>query len=175
MGKLWFTNFDDTPVREFGIEFFQKVYNIKLISNQEKYGIDLLYGDEFNNIIRELGGVELEHGKWSGNYWESETYSTLSNLGFKTLNVPIRKEKYWLNEVKGQPNPYATKNIFFRSNKDFTQVIIIRPETFRDPNKVYKTKFQPNNSKELEEWLCFKEEDVETYNLVDGKWILNKK
>lgn len=166
MGKLWKTDFNDTAVREFVIKFFKEHFNISLISNPVEKKIDLLFE---NNI----DGVEVEHGKWKGDFWENNSYSMLSGLGFKTLNVPIRKEKYWLDIVKGKVNESATKNIFVRTNKDFTQVIIIRPETFRSPEKVYRSKFKPNNSKEIEDWLSFKKDDVETYNLIENKWVID--
>jgi hypothetical protein len=35
------------------------------------------------------------------------------------------------------------------------------------------TTFQPNNSDEIEEWLSFRREDVETYNLNEGVWTLD--
>lgn len=166
MGKLWKTDYDDTAVREFVIKFFKEYFNISLISNPVEKKIDLLFE---NNI----DGVEVEHGKWNGDFWENKTYSLLSGLGFKTLNVPIRKEKYWLDVVKGKINESATKNIFVRTNKDFTQVIVIRPETFRNPEKVYRSKFQPNNSREMEDWLSFKKDDVETYNFIENNWVLD--
>jgi hypothetical protein len=72
--------------------------------------------------------------------------------------------------VKDKPNPSHSKNIFVRSNKDFTQFIVVRPETVKDPDKLLKTRFQPNNSKEMEDWLSFRRENVETYNLIEGKF-----
>jgi len=166
MGKLWKTDYDDTAVREFVIKFFKEYFNVSLISNPVEKKIDLLFE---NNI----DGVEVEHGKWNGDFWENNTYSLLSGLGFKTLNVPIRKEKYWLDVVKGKINESATKNIFVRTNKDFSQVIVIRPETFRNSEKVYRSKFQPNNSREMEDWLSFKKDDVETYNFIENNWVLD--
>jgi hypothetical protein len=61
-----------------------------------------------------------------------------------------------------------------RTNKDFSQIIVIRPETIKNPKKLIRTKFQPKNSNEVEKWLSFRREDVETYNLVKGKYILDK-
>jgi hypothetical protein len=52
-------------------------------------------------------------------------------------------------------------------------MILIRPETIRDPEKAVITTFQPNNSDEVEEWLSFRREDVETYNLNEGVWTLD--
>jgi hypothetical protein len=169
VSKLWNVNFDDTLVRNFLIKFFKETFDMNLYSNPKIRKIDLLSNDD------QYLGVEGEHGKFVGNFWENDYYSTISNLGFKTLNVPIRKDKYWLDVVKDKPNLSATKNIFARTNKDFTQVLIIEPETFRNKNKVFKSKFQPNNSKEIEEWLCFKKEDVKTYNLIEGKFVLQPK
>ncbi|MDI3349604.1 hypothetical protein DCBHLPFO_00728 [Mycoplasmopsis arginini] len=61
-----------------------------------------------------------------------------------------------------------------RTNKDFTQVIVIRPETIKNPKKLVRTQFQPKNSDEVENWLSFRYEDVETYNLVDGRYLLEQ-
>jgi hypothetical protein len=164
MGKLWNSNFDDTLVRNEVIKFAKDVLGLKLISNEAIYKIDLLSIDD-----PELG-VEVEHGKWNGNFWENDSYCRISNLEFSTLNMPIRKHKYWLEIVKDKPNPSHSKNIFVRSNKDFTQFIVVRPETVKDPDKLLKTRFQPNNSKEVEDWLSFRRENVETYNLIEGKF-----
>ena len=67
----------------------------------------------------------------------------------------------------------SKNNIFVRSNRDFTQMIVIRPETVRDPNKLNRTTFQPNNSDQVEDWMSFRREDVETYNLINGTWTLD--
>ena len=64
------------------------------------------------------------------------------------------------------------KNIFVRTNKNFTQIIVIRPEVITDDTKVYRTRFQANNCNEIEDWLSFKKENVETYNLINGKYEL---
>ena len=83
-------------------------------------------------------------------------------------------EKYWLDEYvyynKLRSNPSSTKNIFVRSNADFTQFLVIRPETVRNPKKLVRSKFKPSNSNEVEEWLSFKKNDVETYNVKNGKY-----
>jgi hypothetical protein len=48
--------------------------------------------------------------------------------------------------------------------------LIIRPETVRNSKKLVRTKFKPSNSNEVEEWLSFRESDVETYNVKNGKY-----
>jgi hypothetical protein len=53
-------------------------------------------------------------------------------------------------------------------------MVVIRPETIRDTKKLVVSKFQPNNSDEVEEWMSFKREDVETYNLIDNVWVIEK-
>jgi hypothetical protein len=53
-------------------------------------------------------------------------------------------------------------------------MIVIRPEVVRDPNKLNRTSFQPNNSDQVEDWMSFRREDVETYNLINGTWSLDK-
>jgi hypothetical protein len=81
--------------------------------------------------------------------------------------------EYYTRYNKERHNPSFDKNIFVRSNKDFTQMIVIRPETIRDGNKLIRSKFIPNNSNEMEEWLSFRKEHVETYNLINGTWVID--
>jgi hypothetical protein len=173
MAKLRGASFDDTPVRNAVIEFYKKKFKINLKSNDELYKIDLLGIDD------PLLGVEAEHGKWKGNFWEVDSYSLdLTGLNFRTINIPIRKEKYWkdVNLYYGKEivNPSCLKNVFVRSNKDFTQFIVIRPETIRDSKKLIRTSFQPNNSNEIEDWISFRNEHVETYDLLDGEYVLQQ-
>jgi hypothetical protein len=173
MAKLRGTSFDDTLVRNSSIEFFKKRFNIKLKSNDELYKIDLLGIDD------SLLGVEVEHGKWNGNFWDVDSYSLdLTGLNYRTINIPSRKEKYWkdnnLHFKKDVVNPSSKKNIFVRTNKDFTQFIVIRPETVRDSKKLIRTSFQPNNSNEVEDWLSFRNEHVETYDLLNGEYVKQK-
>lgn len=161
--------FNDTLVRNAVIDFFKRKFKIDLIHNPINNKIDLVCVND-----DELG-VEVEHGKWVGNFWNNENYSYISEQKFQTINIPARKEKYWLNEYtsynKIRQNPSAEKNIFVRSNADFSQFIVIRPETVRDNKKLVRTKFKPNNTNEVEDWLSFRKEHVETYNLRNGKFI----
>lgn len=173
MAKLRGTSFDDTLVRNASIEFFKKRFNTKLKSNDELYKIDLLGIDD------SLLGVEVEHGKWNGNFWDVDSYSLdLTGLNYRTINIPSRKEKYWKDNnlyfKKDVVNPSSKKNIFVRTNKYFTQFIVIRPETVRDSKKLIRTSFQPNNSNEVEDWLSFRNEHVETYDLLNGEYVKQK-
>lgn len=167
------TSFNDGPVRQAVIEFFSKKFKLLLNETPHEMRVIDLTGNTETHI-----GVEVEGGGWSGGFWENEKYSLISGLPYKTINIPIRKEKYWLDEYyfygKLKTNSSSKDNIFVRANKDFTQMIVIRPETIRNPKKLIRTKFQPNNSDELEDWLSFKREDVETYNLIEGEWTLDK-
>jgi hypothetical protein len=173
MAKLKGTSFDDTLVRNAVIEFFKKRVNLKLKSNEVEKKIDLLSVDD------PLLGVEVEHGKWNGNFWDVDSYSLeLTGLNYRTINIPARKEKYWkdVNLYYGKEvvNPSSKKNIFVRTNKDFTQFIVIRPETIKDSKKLIRTSFQPNNSNEVEDWLSFRNENVETYDLLNGEYVLQQ-
>jgi len=168
--KLKGTNSDDTKVRNKIIEFAKEQWGIKLMHNPKQRKIDLLRVDDIEF------GVEVEHGHWKGNLWKTPSYCLLSNLGFPTINIPIRKEKYWKEYImwyrKVKYNPSWLKNIFVRTNDDFTQIIVIKPSTITDITKLHRSRFIPNNNDEEEDWLSFKEEDVETYNLINGKYIL---
>jgi hypothetical protein len=172
MANLRGTSYDDTIVRNFIINFCLEQWGLKLKSNDELYKIDLLGVDD------SLLGVEVEHGKWKNNFWEDDNYSLISGQNFRTVNIPARKEKYWLESFENRKkiinNLSHEKNIFMRTNKDFTQVIVIRSETIKNPKKCLRTKFQPKNSDEVENWLSFRYEDIETYNLIDGKFVLEQ-
>lgn len=166
-------NYNDEPVRTAVRSFFDVNFNIILNETPQELKVIDLTGTTETYI-----GVEVERGGWSGSFWENKTYSLISGLGFQTINIPIRKEKYWLDEYyyygKLKINPNSKNNIFVRSNKDFSQMIVIRPETIRDEEKVLRTQFKPNNSDELENWLSFRKEHVETYNLIENIWTLEK-
>jgi hypothetical protein len=167
------TSFNDGPVRRAVIEFFNNQFDILLNETPHEMRVIDLTGATQTEL-----GVEVEGGGWTGCFWSNEKYCLISNLGYPTVNIPIRKEKYWLEEYvfynKKKENPSFDKNIFVRSNKDFTQMIMIKPETIRNPKKVIKSKFKPNNSDEVEDWLSFRRNDVDTYNLIDGVWLLDK-
>lgn len=172
MPHLKNTSFDDSLVRKAVIYFCKTQFNLELKqTSPKKRLIDLVCKSDKSY------GVEVEHGKWKNNFWENDTYSLISGQEFRTINIPARKEKYWqeyyIRYGKERHNPSFAKNLFVRTNVDFTQFIVIRPETIRDSSKLIRTSFQPNNSNEIENWLSFKREHVETYNLVEGKYILD--
>ena len=136
--------FNYTLIRNEVIKFFKQRFRINLKHNDVHNKIDLV---GMNDPIL---GVEVEHVKWVGNFWENDNYSLISEQSFRTANITIRKEKYWLDEYvyynKLRSNPSSTKNIFVRSNADFTQFLVIRPETVRNPKKLVRSKFKPSNS-----------------------------
>ncbi len=167
------TNFNDGPVRTAVREFFEIKFKTLLDETPPEMRVIDLTGKTQTFL-----GVEVERGGWSGDFWSNKKYSMISDLGFKTINIPLRKEKYWKDEYlyykKLKTNPSSKNNIFVRSNKNFTQMIVIRPETIRNTKKLIRSKFKPNNSDEVEEWLSFRREDVETYNLINNIWTLEK-
>ncbi len=170
--RLKNANYDDTAVRKKIIKFSKEYMGLKLKQNPKQRKIDLL-GVKDPDL-----GVEVEHGHWKGDFWETPTYCDLPDLGFSTINIPIRKEKYWQEYItwygKLKHNVSWKKNIFARTNDDFSQIIVIRPEVITDPDKLHRTRFQPNNNDEEEDWMSFKREDVETYNLINEKYILEE-
>lgn len=160
-------DYDDNASRGFIKNIFKDKFGMNLKDGNFKK-IDLVC--EENELI----GVEVEHGHWEGDFWSNDQYSLLSKLEFRTVNIPIRKQPYWEDIVGDKQNLSATLNIFVRTNNDFTQFILIRPETIRNPEKMIKTRFLANNNDVEEDWLSFRKEDVETYNIVNGKFILEK-
>lgn len=164
--------YNDTLIRNAVIKFFKQRFKINLRENDLHNKIDLV------GISDPTLGVEVEHGKWDGNFWENDVYSFISEQKFRTINIPARKEKYWKDEFiyynKLKQNESASKNVFVRSNIDFSQFVVIRPETVRNPKKLVRTKFKPSNSNEIEDWLSFRREDVETYDLKNGRYYKQK-
>ena len=173
MPNLRGTSFNDGPVRNAVREFFESKFDTLLNETPPDMRVIDLTGKTETFL-----GVEVERGGWSGDFWSNEKYSLISGLKFKTINIPIRKEKYWLKEYyfygKLKTNLFYNSNIFVRSNKNFTQMIVIRPETIRNKKKSIRTKFKPNNSDEVENWLSFRRKDVETYNLINNVWTIEK-
>ena len=145
---------------------------LKLKENPKQRKIDLL------SVKDSELGVEVENGHWKGDLWETPSYCNLSGLDFPTINIPIRKEKYWKEKImwfgKIKENTSWKKNIFVRTNDDFSQILVIRPEVITDSEKLHRTTFQANNCDEPEDWMSFKKEDVETYNLINEKYILDE-
>lgn len=163
-------SYDDTEVRNKVIEFGKEILGLRLKHHPKQRKIDLIGIDD-----PELG-VEVEKGGWIGDFWFTPSYCCISGLEFPTVNIPIRKEKFWKEYNmwfgKLKYNASWKKNIFVRTNKKYTQIIVIRPEVITNESKVYRTTFQANNCDEIEDWLSFKKEDVETYNLINGKYEL---
>lgn len=165
------TSYNDQRVRKFVIKFLKLVFNCDFKDNYHQFGVDLINKHGYHITIR----VEVERGLWSGNLWEEYYYSFKSGLGFRTVNIPCRKLYMWYDLVDGKWVPNDNGHFFIRTNSDFTQVIIINAETIKDSEKVIFTKFKASNNNEIEYWMSFREENVFTYNLINGKWILQKK
>lgn len=163
-------NYKDEEVKNFCIKMFKEYFNLEFKLNdrskwEAKYGIDLIHTTIPNF------GAELEQGGWSGNFWETKIYQWMPKINgnryeFGLINMPIRKRHFWIEEK----DEGHDKNLFVRTNSDFTQFIIIRPDSIK--NKFIPTTFLANNNDKEEEWLSWKKEDVETYSLIDNKWIL---
>lgn len=169
--KLSGTSYNDTEVRKKIIEFSREYLGLSMKQNPKQRKIDLI-GRKKNPDV----GIEVEKGGWLGDFWSTPSYCDLTDLKFSTVNIPIRKEKYWKEYNmwfgKMKYNVSWKKNIFVRTNDDFSQIIVIRPEVITNATKVFYTTFQANNCDEPEDWMSFRREDVETYNLMNGKYIL---
>jgi hypothetical protein len=162
------SKYDDTEVRVFTKQFLKEVFNLNFESHKNLRGIDLV------NVEDKEFGIELERGGWKGDLWNNG-YSLMSGTEFRTVNIPIRKTKYWFDKKNDIYLPHRKKNWFIRTNRDFTQVILIKPRTIRDMNKIMFTEFKPNNSNEMEKWMSFRQEHVLTYNLKNEKWRQQRK
>jgi len=170
-------DYDDKVCRKYGILSALDILKFELEVNPEHdgKGIDLRAIHDHNI------GVEVERGHWVGNFWDDDYYSNLSGLGFQTVNMPKRKERYYLpeytvgrgaNKIVVDNREKMEKVIFERWNWDGSQVIIVHANVVRNPEKLQRSKFQPNNNNKQEKWLSFKREDVITMNKQkDGKFV----
>lgn len=165
-------SYDDFVVKNKIVEISEELLGFKTKINDMEKDIDLLSIDD-----PELR-VEVERGGWFGDFWSDEHYCNKTNLGFYTLNMPDRKIRYWREHYYRNKsatelthNPGWKKTLFVRTNYDFTQINIVRPETVLNEEKAIKNRFKADNSYEEENWISFRKEDVETYNLIDGKYV----
>lgn len=170
-------SFKDQLVRDAVIKIVKKAFGWDVVNNKNGYGIDLVF---VNNL---LVGIEVERAGNKGDYWKV-VGTNKGKFPFETLNMPQRKEKYFKlrsNCVSKKGYPYVhnepgyEENIFIRTNTDFTQFCLVRSKTIRDPKKCFREFWETYTvtTGEIEEWLCFKREDVETYNLINDEWILD--
>lgn len=164
-------NTNDAPVRKFGIDFVKERFGYLYENHPNRFAIDLI------NPINENEGAEMEAGSWSGDFWSNKSYYSISGVEEPTVNIPIRKRKYWYDNIGDTFIPNKKKYLFIRANKDFTQAIVIKPRTIKDEKKVIWTEFTPSNSTDgtPEKWMSFRRCHVDTYNLKKGKWVLERK
>jgi hypothetical protein len=164
-------DYEDKVVKGYAIDSSLDLlgYEIEINPDNDGKGIDLRA--KHNHNI----GVEVERGHWVGDFWEDDYYSNLSALGFQTVNMPKRKEKYYLpyyhvgkgkNKILVDNREKQDKVIFERWNWDGSQVILVFADVVRNPEKLQRSVFVPNNNEEKkpEKWLSFKREDVVTMN-----------
>lgn len=175
---------DDKKSRDLVTDFVKKVYNRDVISNPEKFLIDLIFVDEPHV------GIEIEEGQYYGDYWCNEKSLFLRNadpeVPFRTCNIPIgRKGHFW----KGGPHYYEEngkfwyhesghlKNIFCRHNLEMTQIILIMSNVITDPKKGYFARKKPTTIyKDYPElWNGYEKTDCITYNLIGNDWVLCNK
>lgn len=171
--------FDDSRMRSIAIDFFKQAKGLIFINGTET-GIDLIL-EEDQNV-----GAEGENASWDGNRWVGRQRDIFS-LGVNTLNLEHRKWHYWnLQELSskkesvrhyGKFNTGWKQNWYFRLNRQEDQMCIISASTILDDKKrIFVIDGQVGNSDKPEDWICIKEEFVETYNKQpDGTWELNGK
>jgi hypothetical protein len=172
--------YDDSYVRSIMEQVLLEHMGWDLRDCDNKYGIDKVF------FPHAKFGVELEHGGFdTDDFFNHEGYSRKTDLPYPTLNMPERKLKFWLkdklwykedwNDPKSQwlftlNVSEKEKNIFCRTNVNCDHFLIVRPEKILNGDYVIK-EIYCNNSKKFEKFLCFKQEDVEVYNIINGKLI----
>ena len=160
-------NYEDELVRAFGLKFM-KYFGCDFIEHPNDKEIDII------STNSEYFGVELELGGWYGDYWENNYYPFISNLGFATVNMQIRKQKYWFDKINNKFVPNYKVNFYIRTNRELTQAIVIGPKVIKNKENIIFHSFKVGNSPKIEDWMCFRRENVLTYDLKDGNWILQK-
>lgn len=167
-------DYNDEPVKLAMIEAAMDIlgYPVRINEDHDGKGIDLVA------IHDPTIGIEVERSKCIGNHWEDEHYSKLSKLEFRTVNMPVRKEKYWIpsyrigwgnNKIIIDNTNSMHKNIFIRFNWDFSQAKVIYPHIIHNPEKLHRSNFKPQNGKGKEDFLSFKKEDTSTFNRQKNK------
>ena len=169
-------SYNDTPIKRAVIKFYKDKFNIDLKINPKQKKIDLIL------VSDPTYGFECERGGWEKDYWAHYDSINKGGLLFRTVQFQNRKEKYFYPTMEiltdwgnlfTHREPNYLKNTFIRSNDDFTQMIIVQSETVRTKSHRSWWKTKSISTGGIEEWLCFRREDVETYNLVNGEWILD--
>jgi hypothetical protein len=171
---------DDKKSRDLVTDFVKKVLNWDVISNPDKFLIDLIFVDKPHV------GIEIEEGQYHGDFWCHEKSLFLRNadpeVPFRTCNFQKeRKGHFW----KEGPHYYENgdfwyheyghlENIFCRHNLEMTQIILIMPEVIRDPEKSHIARKKPETiyKKDPELWQGTKKIDCITYNLIGNDWVL---
>lgn len=168
-------SFDDIEVKNNVQKVSKELLGFETRINYDNDGKDI----DLISVDDELVAVEVERGGFVYDLWTDDHYEFVLNLGFPTVNMPDRKEKYWMEYYdlfeNGNVtyNPRFNKNIFVRTNYFFNQFIVIRPETIMDEMKKIRSRVKVRNNRKIEGWLSFRKEDVETYNMIDGKLYLD--
>lgn len=169
--------YEDKDDRQIVIENAPLFLGFEVISTPEmNYDIDLRRKDDLTVGI----DVERPRGKCGYDWWGPDNlhYSTLSRLGFKTVNIAYRKHHYWEKYEKrfnNRYNPSYNKNYLVRMTEDRSCVIIISPEVILDETKKHDAYILPSvvSYGEVEHFWCYKEEDVKTFLLQkDGTYKL---
>lgn len=84
----------DAPAKEAVAKYLERQMDIQVISNPDKYGVDLLV----SRNGKKIGAVEVEVRQWS------------PNCPFPTIHVPERKTKF-----------FNGKSLFFALTKDMAK------------------------------------------------------
>ena len=177
-------NFNDLALRLAVTKFAKQALGIDVISNSnDKYKIDLISKNG------DCPDIECERSNCkTPDYWLSKGYSQFlsdatPSIKYKTLNFQARKEHFWQEGDHYYKNGkfwYTEKNhltnLFVRTTYNFEQMMLIRPEVIRDESKLYRALKKPYNihKNEPEPWIGVRRKDVETWNLVNGLYVLDK-
>jgi hypothetical protein len=168
---------EDEEHRKKVIDALKIVKGWDLISNPYEYMIDLTFVNHDMYV-----GIEIEEAQVDGDYVSQRGYSNFLYNGTpqildKTLNYPPRKGHYWINgkhyykygRYAGQywyTETDAEKNIFLRTNKDVTQIMIGYPHIILDKEKILHSSKKAYNITTgfIEDWTAIPLQYVEIYN-----------
>jgi len=172
-----FASYNDYPIKQHTVDTAMEVLGFEVEFHPHPKGPDLRAKHDHSIVI------EVERAWVIGNYWKSEYHKYLSNLGYATVNMPHRKEKYYLKyynfygERIDNRDKY-NKVIFIRWNWDGSQANIIYANVVLE-GKWERSLFIPKNNQDdaadnkgPEKWLCFaKEVTVVKNEQLNGKYI----
>ena len=182
--KLKNESYDDREVKNEIIKVSEKLLGFQVKRNdindiEAEYGIDLI------SVNDPTLGVEVERGGPVYGHWDDDWFNNIFKFPFKTLNMPDRKEHFWVEKYR-RHDKYGNyidkeevdnsvgclKNIFVRTDWFFNQYNVVFASVIRDPEQTFRKRGKVSNNTIPEGWLLFPRISVVVFNKINGEIVL---